>query len=169
MRHYGVPTRLLDWSASFYVAAYFAASSAPLKDGAVFALHLNALDQAIATRYGADGTFSAATIEAITKKPDAPAAVHIVGRATALLDRMVAQQCCFMCSLNVATDIESVLSECVKPVAPNGGIWSVKVRIPSALKPEILRHLRTMNINAATLIPGLDGVGRSLDDIVRNP
>jgi hypothetical protein len=169
MRHYGVPTRLLDWSASFFVAAYFAAASLPKKDGAVFVLHLDALNRSISEKYGAAGAFNAATIESETKKPDASAAVHIVGRATALLDRMVAQQCCFMSSLNVATDIESLLSECVPATSPEGGIWSVKVRIPATLKPEILRHLRAMNINGATLFPGLDGVGRSLDDIVRNP
>ena len=109
------------------------------------------------------------TIEAETKKPDASAAIHIVGRSTALLDRMIAQQCCFMSSLNVATDIESVLSACAPATSPDGGIWSVRVHIPAALKPEILRHLRAMNINAATLFPGLDGVGKSLDDLVRNP
>ena len=114
MRHYGVPTRLLDWSASFYVAAYFAAASAPSKDGAVFVLHLNALDQAIAAKYGAIGAFNSATIEAETKKPDASAAIHIVGRSTALLDRMIAQQCCFMSSLNVATDS----SRCSRSACP---------------------------------------------------
>lgn len=36
LRHYGVPTRLLDWSASPYVAAYFAACSHDEDDGEIW-------------------------------------------------------------------------------------------------------------------------------------
>jgi len=36
LRHYGVPTRLLDWSLSPYVAAYFAACSDDKEDGHIW-------------------------------------------------------------------------------------------------------------------------------------
>lgn len=36
LRHYGVPTRLLDWSMSPYVAAYFAAESRDAEDGEIW-------------------------------------------------------------------------------------------------------------------------------------
>ena len=36
LRHYGVPTRLLDWSRSPYVAAYFAVCSDDTKDGEIW-------------------------------------------------------------------------------------------------------------------------------------
>jgi hypothetical protein len=36
LRHYGVPTRLLDWSASPYVAAYFAVSCDDEMDGEIW-------------------------------------------------------------------------------------------------------------------------------------
>ncbi|MDX2221681.1 MAG: FRG domain-containing protein [Rhodospirillaceae bacterium] len=38
MRHYGVPTRLLDWSESPLVALFFAATFEPNRDGAVWCL-----------------------------------------------------------------------------------------------------------------------------------
>jgi hypothetical protein len=35
-RHYGVPTRLIDWTRDVFVAAYFAACSYPRRDGVVW-------------------------------------------------------------------------------------------------------------------------------------
>jgi len=39
LRHYGVPTRLLDWSKSPYVAAYFAASDPDTEDGEIWSFN----------------------------------------------------------------------------------------------------------------------------------
>ena len=47
MQHYGASTRLLDFSHSFYVAAYFAVENAT-KDSAVWAVNLDALTHIIA-------------------------------------------------------------------------------------------------------------------------
>ncbi len=41
LRHYDVPTRLLDWSSSPYVAAYFAVSSHDEKDGEIWSFDKN--------------------------------------------------------------------------------------------------------------------------------
>ena len=47
LRHYGVPTRLLDWSKSPYVAAYFAACENDTKDGEIWSF-----DQALYAKNG---------------------------------------------------------------------------------------------------------------------
>jgi hypothetical protein len=39
MQHYGAPTRVLDWTASAYVATYFAVESRTQCDGAVWLIH----------------------------------------------------------------------------------------------------------------------------------
>ena len=48
MRHYGIPTRLLDWTHSFLVAAYFAVDDADkARDCAIWALDFNLIDDEI--------------------------------------------------------------------------------------------------------------------------
>lgn len=54
IQHYGSPTRLLDWTASPYVAAYFAAISEPKRDGAIYAWH----PATITSRWGEIGELS---------------------------------------------------------------------------------------------------------------
>jgi hypothetical protein len=168
MRHYGVPTRLLDWTASFYVATYFAVSRAPDKDGAVYVLHAATLDERMKALHGNNGDFSATVkkVKATYENADAPHALFLFSRKTALLDREAAQQSVFMVGLNVATNPEGVIAESI----PQGGnpVLAAKYRIPAAQKPIVMRRLRKMNVQASSLFPGLDGIGRHVDEVVRN-
>ena len=134
MRHYGVPTRLLDWTTSLYVASYFAAATKPSKDGAIHMLHLNALDTAMTKVHGVLATFDGNALERTVKQSDAPRVLHMIGRATSHLDRMVAQQCCFMCGVNVATNLQVELATHLSAQ------HIIKIRIPSKLKPEIMHR-----------------------------
>jgi hypothetical protein len=105
----------------------------------------------------------------VFRRPDAPAVIHIYARRSAMLDRMVAQQGVFMVNQNVAADLEATLAgELSKFATPTTEVLR-KVRIPADQKPLIMRRLRAMNVTAASLFPGLDGIGRQLDELVRNP
>ena len=42
-----------------------------------------------------------------------------------------------------------------------------KIVIPARLKDEFMRKLRSMNITARALFPGLDGLGRSVTDLIQ--
>lgn len=171
MRHFGVPTRILDWTASFYVAAYFAAAKAPDKDGAIYLVHAHTLSEAMRHSYGAEAEMPTSASEADKKfqRPDAPPVVFIFGRKTAMLDRMISQQGVFMASQNAEADIEEILASEIPKVANPASETLRKFRIRAAHKPMIMRRLRSMNVTASSLFPGLDGIGRQLDELVRNP
>jgi len=171
MRHYGVPTRIIDWTASFYVALYFAVAKAPDKDGAIYVIHVDTLEKTMQTSYGTEAEFprgGAKDIDQKFQRHDSPPVIFFFGRKTALVDRMISQQGVFMASQNIASDLEETLTLALEKVAdPRKEIFR-KFRIPETQKPLIMRKLRSMNVTASSLFPGLDGIGRYLDELVRN-
>jgi len=163
MQHCGAPTRLLDWSASPYVAAYYAVDSAWDLDGAIWILHPHSLvNWAVESfpEFRGSGDFAQ-----LLMSDTAPLAV-MPWFSSSLTDRMTAQQGVFTVSINPLVEPITVLGELAK--ADNGsGELCRKVVIPAALKPIFLRNLRAMNITANALFPGVDGLGRSLTELAR--
>jgi hypothetical protein len=52
MQHYGAPTRALDWSDNPWVALYFALESHPERDGALWFVHVDSVQQFMRRCYG---------------------------------------------------------------------------------------------------------------------
>jgi hypothetical protein len=163
MQHHSAPTRLLDWTLSAYVAAYFAVERELDKPGAIFlARHRTILEhksklfahEAIQNHHLDDAASPRALM---VWKPE---------RATA---RHVAQQGYFTFGINVLTDQNAAILEASAEAAARGPgtLYCQKWIIPAGLKLEFLRHLRRMNIAAHSLFPGIDGVGRSLSEAAR--
>jgi hypothetical protein len=80
-------------------------------------------------------------------------------------DRMAAQQGLFTLSTQISDDHADVIGCSLHNVI--GLVESFKIIIPSGLKADFLRRLRSMNISARSLFPGADGLGRSLAEFVR--
>ena len=161
MQHYGAPTRLLDWSRSPYVAAYFACASNSKTDGAVWFVHVKRLNSAVSDPskpFFLDGKIG----------PDfflEDGFARIGTFANGLeFDRMTAQQGVFTVCTDVLADHADAIAASPAVVDPDS---IGKIIIPAALKLEILQQLRPMNISGASIYPGLDGLGKSLAESAR--
>jgi hypothetical protein len=172
MKHFGAPTRLLDWSLSPYVAAYFACSGHSNRDGSIYFFGTQAFEQALAERYaivlGSTMTVPEEPSDALFER-GAPSILLPVHFRYDAPDRALVQRSIFTVCRNVAADQHGILEEMFSGVNPND--WRAdfgRLVIPAMHKPDFLRRLRVMNIHGGSLFPGLDGLGRQLDEILRS-
>jgi hypothetical protein len=167
MQHYGCPTRLIDFTNSFYVALFFALEDSE-SDASVWALATVAFK--IKWQNGTD-FFSEKDIDSNyidTKAPKNKNAYLI--EPSKLNERNAIQQGLFLYPTAIEYSTEENIAnkwshknfeELMKfDNVPKPAI--VKVIIDKQLKLSLLKELALMNITAATLFPGLDGFARSL-------
>jgi hypothetical protein len=163
MQHYGAPTRLLDWTASPYVAAYFAVSDHLDENGAIWAFHPATVVDALTAEIDSNQSFE----EVLQgEQPPRNVALYISRRKST---REIAQQAHFTMSFAHTLEQEGAIAEANADVMSRepGRIWCQKMVIPKEQKPEFLDQLRRMNVTANSLFPGVDGLGRSLGDLAR--
>lgn len=179
MQHHGAPTRLLDWTISPYVAAYFAlhqdggrddrrsterdSKSAGPKDGAVWCFCSKTLRKRFEGSYGQPPDFDSI---------DAPAwyqdkLQHLSEKRVVIplafdyasSERIAAQQGRFTMCFKVRQQHNCVIEQ----IGENNVL---KLLIPHAKKREFLLRLRDMNITGSALFPGVDGLGQSVKEFV---
>lgn len=180
IQHHGGPTRLLDFTRSFYVAAFYAVEDAE-GDSAIWCLNANALNEIASQRSTRREHIALPTVffnELIADDLDDPAT--LVLEPERLNERMIAQQGVFCVPCSLANTVHQLLFQALNsegelrgsryeydcahlqlgtfPVA--GRV--MKIRIPKEIHTEIRLDLRQMNIHAGSLFPGLDGFARSL-------
>lgn len=162
MRHYGAPTRLLDWSMSPWVSCYFACEDAEGEDGVIWAFGLGSLLERTAGRRARDRELweaqTAAEWTALLASPLNELAIVEPDRANT---RMLAQQGLF----TFAEGFDVGHDELIERALPAGGL--TRVIVPAALKPPMMRLLGAMNIGAMSLFPGPDGLGRELHETTK--
>lgn len=152
MQHHGAPTRLLDWTMSPYVAAYFAAEQFPDDDGVVLVIDSDPVISHLAR------TTERAGGRRFHRTDSDPAGLFAftLERKTR---RILNQQGYFTVSTHPNLPHDDLLND-------SGAILRRWV-IPSSLKTAVLRHLRSMNVSAHTLFPGLDGLARSTGEVIK--
>lgn len=160
MQHHGAPTRLLDFTKSPYVAAYFALESCT-EAAAVFAVNTHALWHH-ATPPGAPELAR----EAIDPRNQENLKRYYLsnqypivwpGEPWSMDRRIVAQAGTFMLPGTIADSIEDLLNayEYKAPLL-------AKIVLPLDIRAEAMQALYRMNISSATLFPDLDGLARSI-------
>lgn len=150
MQHFGCPTRLLDVTASPYIALYFALEEGH-GDAVVYAFN--------------HGEFRKVDIEVLGQEYQQSVLKNKKGSKAFIIpyepkqtnERLVAQQGAFLVPSNNYEKIGTIISmyRSDEPLAK-------KFIIPAKLRLKGLKKLRRMNITAASLFPGLDGFCRSL-------
>lgn len=192
IQHYGGPTRLLDFTYSVHIASFFATESAstdatvwaislPMLE---FATHKH-LDFHPEGRIDEMRRANNSKFEELLIQKDAPTSVMHV-EPDKMHERLWTQKGLFLAPTNPNESFMVNLANTfgVDPKAidfskevpwsddlderttldfcEEGYIAVVKIVIPRELHREILEDLRSVNITAATLFPGLEGFARSL-------
>jgi len=191
IQHYGGSTRLLDFTKSFYVAAFFAMETAK-NDAAVWALNEEWLYQHTENTIREGKTYDIHSrgrkIVEENLSGNCEQKIVMAAEPERLNPRISIQQGLFAIpgslshsfteNLQATLGVEfSELAEIneTEPV-PIGKLLGtadvncvlVKIILPLEMHNAALQDLESMNVNARTLIPGLEGFARSLNIYLRD-
>jgi len=190
MQHYRVPTRLLDWTRSPYVAAYFAVIENPNKDGAIWVVNYSCLEKAVEAWLKSKHISTTETDSWYVTNLRLDANFIWATKTKRSNQRAVAQQAESTYTINVASDhggiIRHFLHDRDKRKHQREGARRTlltgftdydqaeniplaerkyfKIIIPKESKLDYLARLHTANISASSLFPGLDGVGLAIKE-----
>lgn len=177
MQHHGAPTRLLDWTRSAWVGAFFAAADAdPQEDSAIWVIDARWLKEKAVTLIrdrrpelkdisedtdlGAPDSFDRMFFASSHELDSVIAPVE----PFTMDERLTAQQGFFLCSTTLSWPFEMTLKHMLE-AQPEEQLVIQRLVIKPEARLGLLRQLHGMNINYGTLFPGLDGFARSLSNV----
>ena len=181
LRHHSAPSRLLDFTKSPYVAAFFATAEAASNEGAaIWAIDSLAIRRHAAILLSEQRMFSVnhaqlgrrcLTEETFTFSDPAVFDLLIQDGPQALVavpvepfrtnERMLQQRGMFLCQNTLFGPFDAALKNVVRHAKQDPETTTpvlFKLTITPGAHPYVLRELHRMNINYATLFPGLDGL-----------
>jgi hypothetical protein len=166
MQHHNVPTRLLDWTESPYVAMFFALEDKSDEGwSAAWAIDLAWIDEQSRDLRGdeerslVDPGGRIGLLNGLLRHTEKPLIVRI--KPPRVNDRMAAQQGLFLCKLYHRAAFSAIVTSMMMHPQISRPVVR-KLLVGADLRLTFLKKLRAMNIHRASLFPGLDGFGKSL-------
>lgn len=169
MRHYGAPSRLLDFTYSFLVAAFFALERReknPKGQPTIWAISKTWLSRTVPVMVAGKKNLAEPFERYLRhRNGDGFREVFLKGRPQIvypvspfrLNQRLTVQQGIFLCP----GDVTKTFDENLKSIPGNEtNTWRIPIA-PSA-RPDLLMAMYRANMSRATLFPGLDGFALSL-------
>jgi hypothetical protein len=196
VQHHGGPTRLLDFTESFYVASFFAVENSD-SDACVWAVNRAVLagkitdkgkgEFVISKKYSRYSDDSLSFADEFISNPKKKETLTLIIHPPRMNERLAVQKGLFLfpCDLESGFEInlcasfdlpfnaldsnnaQKVIFQQIQELHTfSTVVW--KINLPKKDHPDIIRDLYSMNIDAASLFPGLDGFARSLSYSVRD-
>ena len=169
MQHYRAPTRILDWTHSPLVALYFAVVNRWDEDGVIWSFQRRSLGDKSEEMFGPMPKHAPYLNEVWWQSNDPPARLVAFDRPR-LTERMLAQQGTFTICQDILTDhgvaVEGIMPGWEPKQGEEVGILKSRSVIPAKVKMDLLKTLNYMNVTAAVLFPGIDGLGLEMEELV---
>lgn len=168
MRHYGAPTRLLDFTYSPVTALFFAASN-PFRSFSdrltVHAIHTQSVMQRACQVLGKNKNYKLQVAD-LQLDNNAKQTLDFVGLFEGRWNtpRQVVQQGLFMVTSRIETDVEAFLRTCPSPANQKYAEPWIKFVFPKGreIHKKVWNYLLAANQTHATLYPGIEGLAQSL-------
>jgi len=151
-QHYGLPTPLLDWSESFYIAIFFAfADEIPegVENIAIWAIQTAAKE--VMEKFNEEFALQ------LRGKQDNILPMKFIDSCIDANHRLVSQSGVFL------QKPSGYFVEDLIPIFCKGNTHSpllAKITIPARERENVLNNLFAMNINWSTILPGIEGAAR---------
>lgn len=168
LRHYGAPTRVLDWSQSPFVALYFACANDHCVDGELWHVSAHSVNEVHGQSAPISAMDSAFDPWFEELMPQKRIAFVKLGRHSR---RSAAQLALFSVADDPRSDHRGLLDDASKQiVATHDAGWAVhglhRCLVPSNLKQPFLKKLWHRNVHGASLFPDMDGLSKYANDLV---